>query len=424
MTQLRAVMVLLALAAATPEVRHFRYERPLTGAGGRAGQTCAVPDATLYAHAAPGLADVRLYRDQASGPVETPYAVWQAPAVAPPDRTIPPLNLGRKGSQTTFEAEMPQGRYSDVQLDISAKNFVATVAVTGAQTSDGREGTELGLYTIFDLTAQKLGRSTVLHLPESDFRYLYFGIQGPVKPADVHGLVAERAPASVQSVTVAATNQAVQKGRQTTLQLRVPARVPVDQVEFLVGAEPRNFSRGVMVSVRPAPGKQGADEEATAPGETSGTLLRLHAVQDGHPIDEEQLSLDAPHVDYGDAATQWTVTIDNGDDVTLDILGVRLEMSERKLCFDAAAGATYTLMYGDAALAAPQYDYATLFTPDAKAAAATLGPERANPAYQVRPDERPFTERHPILLWMALILVVVVLGGVALRTAKSGALKG
>jgi hypothetical protein len=31
---------------------------------------------------------------------------------------------------------------------------------------------------------------------------------------------------------------------------------------------------------------------------------------------------------------------------------------------------------------------------------------------------RPFTERHPGLLWAALILVVLVLGGVALRTAR------
>jgi hypothetical protein len=41
-----------------------------------------------------------------------------------------------------------------------------------------------------------------------------------------------------------------------------------------------------------------------------------------------------------------------------------------------------------------------------------------NPQYRARPDARPFTEKHPGLLWAALVLVVGVLGFVALRTAK------
>jgi hypothetical protein len=125
-------------------------------------------------------------------------------------------------------------------------------------------------------------------------------------------------------------------------------------------------------------------------------------------------------MDFGDDATRWTVTIDNGDDVPLTLQTVQLEMAERKLCFDAAPGAIYMMMYGDAALTAPRYDYATLFSPEARAAVAALGPEQANPEYSTRPDTRPFTERHPVLLWLALILVIIVLGGVALKTTKDG----
>jgi hypothetical protein len=110
--------------------------------------------------------------------------------------------------------------------------------------------------------------------------------------------------------------------------------------------------------------------------------------------------------------------VDNGDDAPLSIMDVRLEMAERKLCFDAAAGATYTLYFGDAALAAPRYDYARLFAPEADAAQATLSAEKQNPEYRVRPDGRAFTDRHPGLLWVALILVVMALAAVALRTAK------
>jgi hypothetical protein len=53
----------------------------------------------------------------------------------------------------------------------------------------------------------------------------------------------------------------------------------------------------------------------------------------------------------------------------------------------------------------------------------TFGPEKENPQYKKRPDARPFTERHPALLWVTLIAVVLVLGAVALRTAKQSAPK-
>jgi hypothetical protein len=212
----------------------------------------------------------------------------------------------------------------------------------------------------------------------------------------------------------------VEKGRETTVQFKVPANVPVERVEFVVGAEPANFSRDGTVQVVPdaAPKQTDGAAEPPAPVESSGNLLRLHATRDGHRIDEEHLAVDAPWAEFGGAGSTWTVTIDNGDDAPLAINDVRLEMAERTLCFDAAAGASYALFLGDPALAAPRYDYATLFVPEADEAQATLGPEQANPEYETRPDARPFTERHPALLWVALVLVVVLLGVVAVRTAK------
>ena len=417
-------ILLMVLATATPAGKYFRYERTMTaptatGSKAATRQACAVLDGGLYAHAAPGLADVRLYRTDA-GMQETPYVIEEEiPAEAQP-REVAPLNLGHKGAHTTFEVAMPEGRYSDVELDIAAKDFIASVAVTGAPDETGREGTEFGLFTIFDLTGQKLGRSTVLHLPESDLKYLYFRIDGPVKPEDVHGVVVGRVATKQPFVTVADTNQVTQKDKETVAAFHVAAHVPVERVEFVVGAEPVNFSRSVTVRAQGMPGGTlRKDEEPPAPVEMQGNLLRLHTVRDGRHIDEEDLVVDAPAGGFGPDGSEWTVTIDNGDDAPLPIEAVRLEMAERKLCFDAAAGGAYALFYGDRTLAAPRYDYAKLFAPEKDAAVAVLGSEQENPAYQARPDARPFTERHGWLLWVALILVVLVLGGVALRTAKS-----
>ncbi len=78
-------LVLVAVAAAAPSIRYFRLERGVvvqtnsgavasqaSGAGPK--QTCATLDAGVFEHAAPGLADLRLYRDT----TETPYVIREA----------------------------------------------------------------------------------------------------------------------------------------------------------------------------------------------------------------------------------------------------------------------------------------------------------------------------------------------------------
>ena len=97
---------------------------------------------------------------------------------------------------------------------------------------------------------------------------------------------------------------------------------------------------------------------------------------------------------------------------------VEVQMRERNLCFESAAGSSYALYYGDTALSAPRYDYATWFARQGNPTPAAFAPERPNPAFLERPDERPFTEKHPVLLWVALIAVVLLLGVVAWQTAR------
>jgi hypothetical protein len=59
-----------------------------------------------------------------------------------------------------------------------------------------------------------------------------------------------------------------------------------------------------------------------------------------------------------------------------------------------------------------------LFELQPDAGKAALGTELANAAFMPRPDERAFTERHPALLWAALVLVILLLGAIALSSLK------
>jgi hypothetical protein len=405
---------LFFLLAASPEIRFFRYQRPIEKLPQQASQTCLVIDPGIFAHAAPQLADLRLYRDS----TETPFAIQLAAPIEAAQKSITPLNLGQRGGQTVFDAAMPDTPYSDVQLAVTGQNFIATVTVLGSQAESGSAETKLGAFTIFDLTRQKLGRSTVLHLPQSDFRFLHFKIAGPVAPESVTGLWVMRLPASQpRYVTVAETASVIEKGHSSVVEFMVPAHVPVDRIGFVPGATPALFSRDVSVSVVPVTQAQTDVSEPPQPFISSGNLLRVHSEQSGHRIDEERLVLDAPQVDFATPA-RWTITIDNGDDVPLTLKSVRLEMLQRNLCFEAAAGRQYKLDYGDPALSPPRYDYARLFARRADAAQATAGPEELNPAYEPRPDERPFTEKHPMLLWIVLIAVIALLGAIALRAGS------
>jgi len=377
-----AALLLFFAAAPSPEIRYFRYNRPVQNTSPQPAQSCLIVDAGLFAHSAPALADLRLYRDR----TETPYLIQTSAPVIASGQTLPLLNLGTREGQTVFDAAMPTGSFSDLQLRITGQDFIATIIVTGAQ-SQSAKATSIGSYTIFDLTRQKLGRSTILHLPTSDFRFLHFRIAGPIHPESVTGLSVSRPPASKpQYVVVAESFQINVKDRSSIVEFTIPARVPIDRIEIVPATAPANFSRAVHVAATPNVQKS-ATESLEPPRSSSsyGNILRVHTVQNGHHIDEESLALDPPRT-YSDSETKWTVTIDNGDDVPLKPASIRLLMLQRELCFDAAPGASWTIYYGDPALTSPRYDYAALFAPQPDAARSAAGPEQANPEYQPRPD--------------------------------------
>lgn len=411
-------ILMLVLAAAvsesTSDVRYFRYQRAILPTPQTTGQTCFVVTPDVFAHSAPLLADLRLYRDGA----EVPWALRVAAPIAVEEKTIHPLNLGVRGGKTVFDATMPDGNYSNLNISISAENFVATVKVSSSDTGNA---TELGSFTIFDLSKQRLGRSTVLHLPESNFRSLHFQISGPVLPEAIHGLSVEQLPTTPPKfVTVAASSSTTQKQRVTEIEFNVPENTPVDRIVFTAGSVPAAFSRDVRVTSTSTSQSTTPEDRFSSYAIATGNLLRVHREENGHRIDEERLSVETPQASMA-TPQKWAVNIDNGDDAPITLSSVRLEMLERRICYEAQDSGSYTLYYGDKGLTAPRYDYSRLFAAADHSRDAMLAHEEPNPRYQPRPDRRAFTERHPALLWATLIAVVALLGGIALRTAKRSA---
>jgi hypothetical protein len=113
------------------------------------------------------------------------------------------------------------------------------------------------------------------------------------------------------------------------------------------------------------------------------------------------------------------VEVINGNDQPLANVTLILAAVPRTLLFKQSAGQDYRLLYGNEKAGRPQYDLAHYlqFGPSKPVyRTLTLGPEQETVNYR---DPRPFTERHPEVLWSALGLAVVLIGLTALKTLRS-----
>jgi hypothetical protein len=425
---------------AQPE--YMRYERTLSVAPeSGAGSACAVLDAQVFPHAAPSLSDLRIFLAQGRDMREVPYAITLSEAVTEETQPARLLNLGGSGAKIVFDLEMPQRAYTGVTLDLDPEvhDFIATATVEGLDSLGGAgKATALGAFTLFDLAAQHLSRDTTLPLQESTFRYLHVVLSvsaapgsgteaaGRLVPAMVRGAeVPPSREAQILYTTVAETASIATVGRESRATFEVPARVPVERISFVMKPEFKgNFSRDVRVSATAEAADKGSDEDGRTPlpEVVGGNILRVHANEAGREIRTEQLGVPAILGANLERPAKVEVTIENGDDQPLPVAAVRLEMRQRKLCFDATArgGAGLALFYGDPRLVAPVYDYQRLFAASATALNAVLGPEGMNASFRTRPEEaRSFVEQHPEVLWIALIVVICVLGVVALKSSKN-----
>lgn len=398
------VLVLIAIEpAANPKYFHEYRELHVTSP---TQQNYFVVDQDLWAHARPNLADLRIY----SGDAQIPFTVTTEESSATVEQhEARILNLGAIGSETQFNLDM-QGltEFDRVQLRLSATNFVATASVDGSEKLGEGPSTHLGSSTIYDFSRERLGSSFVLHLPPSTFHYLHVRISQGVEPKQVLNAEVGYFHESKAIWTSAGSCNAVeQRERETVITCHLLPGAPLSRLLFEVPSDSFNFRRTVTV--------------ANAKGEdlVRASISRIRMEKARPPVVADDLTLRMPCDACRPGQTDLQVLIDNGDDPPLAGLEVQPQTLERRVYFDPQGHADVSIYYGDEKLGPPVYDFAKFFKESDDAAHAELGPELANPLFQARPDERPWSERHPSVLWIALVLAVAVLGGIAIRSMMS-----
>jgi len=177
--------------------------------------------------------------------------------------------------------------------------------------------------------------------------------------------------------------------------------VPLSAFEFRTGQE--DFYRGVRISSS-ADGKEWNIQGG-------GEIYRYW----GNSRREELLRVPV----YGYPGTRyWRVEILNGSDAPLSGVQLSASMTPRLILYRPAAGHSYRLAYGNEKAQSPNYDLQRTLYISASEEAFTdqLGPEQENSGYQ---DPRPFSEKHPAVLWGSLALAAILLGYTALRTMRT-----
>ncbi len=394
-----ALAAALTLGPSIPyftNVRDIRISQPEQ-------QNYFVVDEEIWLRARPDLADLRIY----DGESQVQYALReQRGGTSSQEAAARILNLGSVGGRTEFDLDMGQiGEYDRIRLQLDAKDFVVTAALAGSNQLGAKPVTQLPPATLYDFSREELGSNPVLKLPPSSFRYLHVKLSPGILPAQVKGAsVYNLQETKAVWTRVGSCSAPSQVGRTTVIVCNPPARVPVERVRFRIDPRQVNFRRAVALS-------DASDRRYGIGGE----ITRVKMNRGGTTVVSEDLDVRIG----GQGSGQLNVTVDNGDNPPLSILGVELLSVERRVYFDPQGRSLLTLYYGDDKLEAPIYDYARFFKADPAAAQAELDPGAHNAAYSGRPDGRPWSERHKAVLWLAMIVAVMVLAALAIRGLKA-----
>lgn len=398
---LALIVTLGALLTGGPSISYFTNVRDLR-ISQPAQQNYFVVDEEIWARARPDLADLRIY-DRES---QVQYGLSeQRGGTSSHEAVARILNLGNVGGHTEFDLDMNEiGEYDRIRLQLDAKDFVVTASVTGSNQLGAKSATQLPPATLYDFTREELGSNPVMKLPASSFRYLHVKLSAgislaQVKSASVYNLKETKAVWT----RVGSCGAPSQVARTTVIICDSPLRVAVDRVRFRADPNQVNFRR--VVALSDANGQRYGD----------GEITRVRMNRAGTTVVSEEMDMPIA----GQNAGRLKVTVDNGDNPPLSISGVELLSVERRVYFDPQGKSLLKLYYGDSKLGSPVYDYARFFKADPAAARAELGPGTHNDAYGGRPDDRPWSERHKAVLWVAMLLAVTVLGALAIRGLRT-----
>jgi len=300
-------------------------------------------------------------------------------------------------------------------LRLTGDNFRRRVTVEGGD--DGESWTRLTDDAwVFAVPGPEPARYEDVVLPENDFPLLRVTVRpmgarerGRIWALEAWVPAGERRGRREETLSPGWSRAAEARPGETWLTLDLGARhQPFEAV--ILEVEEERFFREVRTEAR--------EDVTEAPPDGPAPPARWGRLGGGvvYRLEAEGTGREKLRIDARGRARALRVRVLNGDDRPLVVEGVSVRVPVERLLFEAEAGGEYRLTYGAAGLTAPSYDLARTLGDEPEASSAELGPPIRR---RFVADVLPWSERHPLLLWVGLLVVVAGLGAVTWRALRS-----
>jgi hypothetical protein len=406
---LSSVIVYLALATELPDKwRSWRYSRAVqTSQTDTDGPAELLLPWEMYAHCGPGCEDVRIVNSTGEG---VPYVTEGKRVLRNVEEHASRVieNSFVSGQYTQVVGDLGEGHagYDRVKVETSRADFIVWAEV--ALSDDAKTWRVVEARApIARFRSRAVDGTQTIPFQGLSSRYIRVRIadssaQFPVSGISVLHEELSKA-ARTRDVAVAFSQEKSSDPTESIWRTTLASlNQPISELE--IATDTPEFYRAVRIS--------GSSDGQEWSYWGSGVLYRY---TQGNQT-RELLRVDFPEA-TGNRLLR--VEVINGNDQPLANLQLSLAAVPRVLAFKQLAGQQYRLIYGNEKALRPQYDLGHYFdsgTPEPFYRILALGPEEETANYR---DPRPFTERHPELLWSSLAAAILLIGLTAIKALRS-----
>ncbi len=399
--------LLLSVARADFALEDWRYFKAIQAPAALDGEELAelALDREVFQQSASGQRDLRVVAGDETGEV----AYQLVTATGRRERTM----VGGRvrdlshapNRHSSFVVDLAQAGilHNQVEVLTSSQNFQRNVAVEASP--DGQSWSLVQESSqIFDFTVEERGftaKDTRISYPESSHRYLRVSvINNDEAPLAITGAAVSsvrESPASETRYPGPIIGRSEDREALTSImEMDLGGEgLPINRLILHTSAV--NFHRDVSV--------MGSNDLETWSTLASGVAI--------YSFRTAKFVGDSLEVAFPESTHRYfRLVIQNRDDPPLTVDEIAFSGIDRKVLFLAQPGTSYALYYGNEAARAPSYDLARLlpYLDTESPAAATFGPQQANPEYAG--PQPPASEQYPWLITVAVAAAAVVVAAI------------